>query len=88
MLFGDSSRMYGIMYGMRKTTVYLPDALKARLERVAEETHSSEAEVIREAIDHFTNERERPHPKAPLFGKGAVAPIEDFDEALRGFGER
>ena len=73
---------------MRKTTVYLPDALKARLERVAEETRTSEAEVIREAIDRFTGERERPSPKAPLFDSGTVAPVEDFDEALQGFGER
>ena len=80
--------MYGTMYGVRKTTVYLPDALKARLERVAEETQTSEAEIIREAIDRFTNERERPRPTLPLFDSGAVAPIEDFDEALRGFGER
>jgi Arc/MetJ-type ribon-helix-helix transcriptional regulator len=77
-----------MMYGMKKTTVYLPDVLKARLERVAEETRTSEAEVIREAIDRFTGERERPQPKIPLFDGGTVAPIKDFDEALRGFGER
>ncbi|MGA9761878.1 MAG: CopG family transcriptional regulator [Gaiellaceae bacterium] len=73
---------------MRKTTVYLPDALKARLERVAEENHSSEAEVIREAIDRYTGERERPRPRVPLFGNGKVEPIENLDDALRGFGER
>ncbi len=77
-----------MMYGMKKTTVYLPDVLKARLERVAEEKQSSEAEVIREAIDRFTSEREHPRPKAPLFANGAVAAIVDFDQALQGFGER
>ena len=77
-----------MMYGMKKTTVYLPNILKARLERAAEEDQTSEAEVIREAIDRFTSDRERPRPKAPLFANGAVAPVENFDEALRGFGER
>ncbi len=77
-----------MMYGMKKTTVYLPDVLKAQLERVAGEKQTSEAEVIREAIDRFTSERERPRPKAPLFASGAVAPVDDLDEALRGFGER
>ena len=76
------------MYGMRKTTVYLPEALKARLERVAEQTHTSEAEIVREAIDRLTTERESSRPTMPLFASGAVAPIEDFDKALRGFGER
>jgi Arc/MetJ-type ribon-helix-helix transcriptional regulator len=80
--------VYGIMYGMRKTTVYLPDALKARLERVAAETHSSEAEIIREAIDRFTGERERPRPKLPLFESGQVGLAEDVDEILaQGFGQ-
>jgi metal-responsive CopG/Arc/MetJ family transcriptional regulator len=80
--------MYGMMYGMRKTTVYLPDALKARLTRVAVEKRTSEAEIIREAIDNYTADRERRRPTAPLFAGGTVAPVEDFDEALRGFGER
>lgn len=69
---------------MRKTTVYLPDELKARLERVAKTRGSSEAEVIRTAIEELTA-RERPRPRAPLF---AVEPIDDWDEAMRGFGER
>ena len=42
--------MYGIMYGMRKTTVYLPDELKADLERTAGVTGRSEADLIRDAV--------------------------------------
>lgn len=63
--------------------MYLPEVLKARLERVAQEKGISEAEAIRNAIDEFTAHT-RPRPKAPLF---SVEPIEDFDEAMRGFGE-
>jgi Arc/MetJ-type ribon-helix-helix transcriptional regulator len=77
-----------MMYGMKKTTVYLPEELKVRVEQTAARTHSSEAEVIREAIDRFTGERELPRPRLPLFDSGKVEPIEDFDKALEGFGER
>lgn len=36
---------------VRKTSVYLPDPLKRRLAAVAEATHRSEADLIREAIE-------------------------------------
>ena len=36
---------------MRKTSVYLPEALKRRLAAAAEASHRSEAEVVREAIE-------------------------------------
>lgn len=77
--------MYGIVYGMRKTTVYLPEALKERVERTARTRRISEAEVIRKAIDEFT--REPPRPTLPLFPPGTFKPIEDWDAALEGFGE-
>lgn len=69
---------------MVKTTVYLPEQLKARLERIAREQGRSEAELIRAALEEFTA-RERPRPKLPLFASGK--PIEDWDAALEGFGE-
>jgi hypothetical protein len=71
---------------MRKTTIYLPEELKARVERTARVQRRSEAEVIRAAIDEFTKD-ERPPLTLPLFDSGEVAPIDDWDEALRGFGE-
>lgn len=70
---------------MRKTTLYLPDELKARVERVAAETQRSEAEVIRAAIDKYTNGT-RPRPRGG-FIRTLGEPITDWDEALRGFGE-
>lgn len=38
------------MYGMEKTTVYLPDYLKQRLARAAAVEGTSEAALIRDAI--------------------------------------
>jgi len=80
--------MYGIMYGMKKTTVYLPDGLKQRLERVAEERRTSEAEVIRTALEEYTA-KQRPRPRLPLFdGPGIPSDLAARDEEyLEGFGE-
>src|SRR4051794_35229216 len=51
---------------MVKTTVYLPDELKRRLELTATTEGRSEAEVIRIALVEYT-ERNRPRPRLPLF---------------------
>ena len=70
---------------MKKTTVYLPDELKERLEETAKLRGMSEAEAIRCAIDAFAVDNDR-RPRIPLFSSGEVAPVEDWDEAMRGFG--
>jgi Arc/MetJ-type ribon-helix-helix transcriptional regulator len=76
------------MYGMRKTTVYLPDALKLRLEAVARGEGRSEAEVIRDAVARFTTERP-PRPRVPLVDTSrAPADLAENDEGyLEGLGE-
>jgi hypothetical protein len=71
---------------MRKTTIYLPDELKQRIERIARSQRRSEADVIRTAIDEATREV-YPAPTLPLFESGEVTPIDDWDDALRGFGD-
>jgi hypothetical protein len=76
------------MYGMVKTTVYLPDELKAALERAAAETGRSEADLIREGI-RLAVERQRPGP--PTIGIQVSADptfAERVDEHLAGFGAR
>lgn len=73
------------MYGMVKTTIYLTEALKRRIELTARERATSEADVIRSALDAGVPPLERPRPTVPLFDSGK--PIEDWDEAMRGFGE-
>jgi hypothetical protein len=72
---------------MKKTTVYLPDELKAALERAAAAQGRSEAELIREAVRSLTQALEPPRPKLPLFSGGDPTLAERFDEELRGFGE-
>lgn len=83
-----SRAMYGKMYGMVKTTVYLPEDLKASLERVAAEQNRSEAELIREAIRVLVSVGAPVKPRVPLVGTGLGDPTaaERVDELLDGFG--
>lgn len=75
---------------MVKTTVYLPDELKASLERLAAEENRSEAELIREAIRVRVEQRERPRPRVPLVDRplGDPEASERVDELLAGFGTK
>ena len=74
---------------MIKTTVYLPDDLKASLERLAAEGNRSEAELIREAIRLRVEREARPRPRVPLGDRplGDPEASERVDELLVGFGE-
>jgi hypothetical protein len=77
-----------MMYGMHRTTVYLPDTLKAALQRTAKARGTSEADLIREGVAYVTREHDAPEPILPLFRSGNPTLAEEVDEALRGFGER
>lgn len=85
---------YGKLYGMEKTTVYLPAGLKKSLQRVARATGTSEASLIRQAIEAATRDAQGPRPRLPLFDSGRRDLAERVDELLRGdatvpaFGER
>ena len=76
------------MYGMVKTTVYLPDELKAALSRVAAERAVSEAELIREALAEKVAASTATRPRVALFAQGLGDPeaAERVDELLDGFG--
>lgn len=75
------------MYGMRRTTVYLPDDLKAALERTAAAQGKSEAEVVRAALLAATADQAHPRPRVPLFDSGDPTLAERVDEELvAGFG--
>ena len=78
---------YGIMYGMRRTTVYLPDDLKLALERASSTSGRSEAELIREGVEYVANRVGRTRPRLPLFDSGDPTLAEGADELLDGFGE-
>ena len=79
--------MYGRTYGVKKTTLYLPDDLKRELERTAAATGRSEADIVREGIRLALARRVPPPPTIPIFigEHGDVA--ERVDELLaEGFG--
>ncbi|MGH7860064.1 MAG: ribbon-helix-helix protein, CopG family [Candidatus Binatia bacterium] len=73
---------------MVKTTLYLPEELKAALERAAAERDVSEASLIREALTEKVESFARPRPTVPLFPQGLGDPraAERVDELLEGFG--
>ncbi|MEA2413434.1 MAG: Ribbon-helix-helix domain [Thermoanaerobaculia bacterium] len=73
---------------MRKTTIYLPDELKKRIEKVARSTGKAEAEVIRDAIDTATLAAGAPIPRLPLMEGGLGDPTiaENVDALLESFG--
>ena len=75
------------MYGMQKTTVYVPEDLKRALARTAAARGWSEAELIREALRAVTSAGEAPRPRLPLFESGKPRLAERIDQALSGFGE-
>ena len=75
------------MYGMQKTTVYIPEDLKRILRQVAAARGVSEAELIREALRELTARASAPKPRLPLFRSGKPELAERVDEALTGFGE-
>ena len=72
---------------MQKTTVYLPDELKAALERAAVETGRSEADLIREGVRHSVEQRTPPAPRVGIFASDDGLLSERVDDLLkRGFG--
>lgn len=74
----------GTVCGMVKTTLYLPDDLKAELAREASRRGESEAELIRQALRRELGSA-RPRPRGALFS--GTEPIADrVDELLEGFG--
>jgi len=85
--------MYVTMYGMKRTTIYLPDELKARLEAESRRRGVTEAQIVREAVDRETRS---PRPRGGIF-RGGSLDARDIDrdvttgswrsDALRGFGE-
>lgn len=54
------------MYGVKRTTIYLPDDLKAQLEATARAEGRTEADVIREALAAALSRRSPRRPRLPL----------------------
>ena len=71
---------------VEKTTVYLPDDLKAAVKRAAHLQGVSEAEIIRESIRAVVGDVRR-RPRGGLYsGREPIARC--ADDLLDGFGER
>jgi len=73
---------------MVKTTVYLPDELKAALERVARETDRSEADLIRDGIRLAVARQQPPSPTIGILVSADPTFAERVDEHLAGFGQQ
>lgn len=75
---------------MVKTTIYLPDELKAYVEDRARETGASEAEVIRTAILLLSEAQPITRKRPRSIGAGASDTVNgrDFDEWLAANWER
>jgi metal-responsive CopG/Arc/MetJ family transcriptional regulator len=71
---------------MEKTTVYLPDDLKAAVKRAAQQRGVSEAEVIRDSIRTGVADV-KPRPRGGLYA-GPEPIARRVDALLDGFGER
>lgn len=74
------------MGGMKKTTLYLPDELKAELERAAREDRRSEADVIRSAVAVALDARRPRKPRLAVAESGDPDLAGHLDDALDGFG--
>jgi hypothetical protein len=76
------------MYGMKRTTVYLPELLKSRLTVAAHAAGKSEAELIREGVQLVVERELAPPPRLPVINSGLPGIAHRVDEELaKGFGE-
>ena len=83
------SHAAAMMHGVKRTTIYLPDELKARLETIARAEGRTEADLIREALARALDERQAPRPRLPLAAPTGRSTnwAEQADERLaEGFG--
>jgi hypothetical protein len=81
--------MYGTMYGVRRTTIYLTEEQKRELEAIADRVGMTEAQLIREGVDQVIDQNRLLSRKPrPLFALDD--PVLDdpsrVDGALEGFG--
>jgi Ribbon-helix-helix domain len=86
----EAALAYDKMYGVKRTTIYLTDLQKQLLEAVSARTTRTEADLIREGVDHVLDvHRVRSRKPGVLFS--LADPVLDdparVDEALAGFGE-
>jgi len=76
------------MYGMKKTTIYIPTELKRDLDAASAREGRSSADFIRDAITSAIDAQRAPDPRVPLTTRGLGDPTiaERTDELLEHFG--
>jgi len=77
----------GVACGLVKTTLYVPEGLKRRLEHAASESGRSEAEIGRWGIEMAIVASDALKPRSGIFDSGDSYFAERADELLHGFGE-
>jgi hypothetical protein len=85
-----ASLIYGTMYGVKRTTIYLTDAQKRDLEMLAERLTRTESDLIREGVDQVLGaHRVVPQKPGPLFALAdpVLDDPERVEQALEGFGQ-
>lgn len=76
----------GTLWGMKKTTVYLPEDLEVRLDAESSATGISKAELIRRGVAMLLENAERPKrtQRLPVFDSGRPLTPEAMDDTLYG----
>jgi hypothetical protein len=59
-----------MIYGVKRTTIYLSEEMKTAIEHEAAGRGVTEAEVIRGAVDVYLRDSNPPMHELPLFPKG------------------
>jgi hypothetical protein len=84
----NKGTMYGTVYGVKRTTIYLPADLKKAIEREASRRGLTQAEIIREAVGTHLELSELPKLDLPLFDEPLGFDLAGrVDELLEGMGE-
>jgi plasmid stability protein len=68
---------------MRKTTLYLPDALHETLRSTARRIGKSQADIVREALEAYLQAQPRPIPRSIGAGEDPNLSGEDSEAWLR-----
>lgn len=67
---------------MKETTVYLPEEANWALDQLAHQTGRSQAELIREAIEHYLSLNNRSLPHSVGMGASGRTDLAERDEEL------
>ena len=82
----EASLAYGMIYGVKRTTIYLTDAQKQEIEALSGQTTRTESDLIREGVDRMLDAHRvrRRKPRALFaFNDPVLDDPDRVDEALR-----